>query len=466
MNKLIDVFCEIPCLTEKSPLLQGIALQKKWFKSADRRIIGQYLQKFINYNSSLFNFIGVQPFIVGTDQNTSLYFRSSEFIGTIPLRASDTGKQIGDFVVVPRFSGRDRFGDYIEILNLLGTEISPKVIDSLPLASGRNFRPPFYLEAVKFIASLEDLLKTSWRKFDNIEKIGTDPRGPVNWNKYIYNEYKVENRLRFPSRKNILSEFHKEYSEIRFVFDICNKEILSSSTPLRVKNTIRAKLTFIEEKLYMHRPKVTDGIAIKDSDNPIIRKCKEQANKILNYNFVDSTAWRVDFSDVFEKFVQYIFKEVTKGIGGRLFSNYKFQAKAHRYYSWELKHIEPDAIYQKDNILFFIDAKYKSNLYNKFNNSENLKDEYRHDLHQIMAYSSFSNTKFKLGFLCYPSDEFEIKKVSYINRINEVTNTIMICGIPLKKSSIKESRKLLAIEINNIENGLNDLANKGVSFDI
>jgi hypothetical protein len=171
MTKPLDVFCEIPCLTEQSKQLSGIVLQKKWFKSADKRIIGQYLQKFIDYNSAQFKFLGVTPYIIGTDQNTSFAFRSSSFIGSIPLRASDTGKQIGDFVVMPRFIGRDRFEDYIEILNLLGTEISPESIDSLPLASGKNFRPPLYLEAVKFITSLEKLTMSSWRKFDNIEKV-------------------------------------------------------------------------------------------------------------------------------------------------------------------------------------------------------------------------------------------------------------------------------------------------------
>jgi hypothetical protein len=312
MRKSLDVFCEMPCLTEQSKQLSGISLQKKWFKSADKRIIGQYLQKFIDYNSSQFDFIGVRPSINGSDQNISLTFRSSSFIGTIPLRASDTGKQIGDFVVMPRFTGRDRFEDYIEILNLLGTEISPEVIDSLPLASGKNFRPPLYLEAVKFIASLEAMITSPWRKFDNIEKISSQPFGQINWNKYINNEYKIENRLKFPAQKNILTEFHNEYAEIRYVFDTCKNELLSSNTPQRLKNSTRGKLSFIEEKLYQHKPKSTNNINIKSSDTPTVRKCKEQANKILNFDLVDSTAWRVDFSDVFEKFVQHIFKAVAK----------------------------------------------------------------------------------------------------------------------------------------------------------
>jgi hypothetical protein len=280
----------------------------------------------------------------------------------------------------------------------------------LPLASGKNFRPPLYLEAVKFIASLELLLKSPWRKFDNIEKIVSQPTGQVNWNKYINQEYKVENRLKFPTRKNIFSEFHREYSEIRYVFDICKIELLSSNTPQRIKNTIRAKLAFIDEKLYLHKPISTNNIVIKSSDTPTIKNCKEQANKILNYNFVDSTAWRVDFSDVFEKFTQYIFKAVTQETGGRLFSNYKFHSRTSKHYSWELKHIEPDAIYQKDNILIFIDAKYKSNLYNKYDNGQNLKDEHRHDLHQIMAYSSFSKTDSKYGFFMLPIKQIRNKK--------------------------------------------------------
>lgn len=451
MSKPLDIFCEIPCLTEKSILLSGFALQKKWFTKADKRYLGQCLQKFIDYNSNNFIFLGVQPFIIGTDQNTSLAFRTSEFIGTIPLRASDTGKQIGDFVVMPRFTGRDRFEDYIEILNLLGTEISPQVIDSLPLASGKNYRPPLYLEALKFIDSLEELIKTSWRKFDNIKKITSQPTGQVNWNKYINEESKIENRLKFPIRKNILSEFHKEYSEIRYVFDLCKLELLSSNTPQRIKSSIRTKLAFIDKKLYLHKPISTNNIVIKSADTLKVKNCKNQANRILNFNFTDSTAWRVDFSDVFEKFVQYIFKEISKETGGHLFSNYKFHSKTSNRYSWELKHIEPDSIYQKDKLIIFIDAKYKSNLYNKFDKSENLKDEHRHDLHQIMAYSSFSKTDIKYGFLCYPSDKVEIKKISYKNNINQSTNNIFIFGIPLKKEHIFDVKKILISELNKIE---------------
>lgn len=450
MKKPLDIFCEVPCLTEKSNQLSGIRLQKKWFKSADKRIIGQYLQKFINYNSELFQFIGVQPYVSGSDQNTTLAFRTSSFIGSIPLRASDTGKQIGDFIVKPRFTGRDRFENYIEILNLLGSEISPEVIHSLPLASGKIFRPPLYLEAVKFIAVLEKLIQRPWNKFRNAEEVSKQPSGQINWTKYVNSEFKVENRLNFPIRKNVLSEFHNEYAEIKYVFDICKNEILLSNTPHRIKSALKRKLAFIEDRLYHQKPLKTNRMKIRFSDSPIVKTSKRQANKILNFNLTDSTAWRVDFSDVFEKFTQYIFREVAKETGGRLYSNIRFHSRTSKHYSWELKHIEPDAIYQKEDILVHIDAKYKSNLYNKFDQSEFLKADHRHDLHQIMAYSSFSNTNLKFGFLCYPSTKVEFKNIEYTNRINETSNTIMILGIPLKKENIQETKRLLIKELNKI----------------
>lgn len=450
MNRM-DVFCEIPCLTEQSKLFGGISLQKKWFKSADKRIIGQYLQKFIAYNTANFNFLGIHASVEGTDQNSALRFRTTEFIGVIPLRAPDTGKQIGDFIVSPRFSTNTRFEDYVEILNLLENEISPQVIDSLPLVSGNNFKPPLYLEAVKFVSALEALLKTHWRKFDVVERYTSQPIGQINWNKYAEQSYKVENRTKFPSRKNILSEFHSEYAQIRYVFGICYRELMSANTPQRIKNTLRNRLHFIEEKLYFHFPKPTKKIKINSFDNPKVKTSKQLANKILAYNFVESTAWRVDFSDVFEKFVQHIFKEVAKEIGGKLLSNYKFRANSSSYFSWELKHVEPDAIFQKEDILIFVDAKYKANLYNKFSPSEKLKEEHRRDLHQVMAYSSFSDTTVKYGALCYPSQRLEFKETVFKNGINSTENRIFLFGIPLKKDSIVSAKELLATTIDKIE---------------
>ena len=445
-----DIFCEIPCLTEHSIGFRGTILQKKWFKSSDRRYLGQTLQKFVSYNLSQFHFLGVEPIIAGSDQNTSIYFKTSSFIGVIPLRGSDTGKQIGDFVVVPRFTGANRYEDYIEIVNLIGDEAKPEIGDSLPLLSGKNFRPPLYLEAIKFLSSLEKLLESYWKKFNCVEKITSEPIGRVNWNRYLKSEFKVEKRLAFPIRKNTLSELHEEYSMIKYVFDICFNELNSANTPQRIKHSIAPKLNVVSQKMHSHFSKKCSTIKIRASDAPAIKLCKEHANNIKKYDFIKSTAWRVDFSLLFEKYVQYIFNEVAKERGAKFYPNFKLRANRKRQFNWELQHLEPDAVFKKGESFLFIDAKYKPHLYNKFDPSESLKETHRHDLHQIIAYSSFSSSEEKYGVICYPSQSAELKRISYKNPINLNTSEIFILGVPVKKSEINNVAKLVNKIVNEI----------------
>ncbi|MDY7539657.1 hypothetical protein RGU72_15495 [Undibacterium sp. 5I1] len=443
MKKFNDIFCELPCLTEQFKQFSGIELQKTFFKNADKRLIGQVLQKFVNYNAKSFEFLGVTPSIVGIDQDVSLCFRTSAFVGTIPLRAPDTGKQIGDFVVVPRFIARDRYADYVEILNLLDNQIEAQFIESLPLKSGYHFRPPLYLEAVKFIDCLTELTKTHWQKFSRVEKTAQAPVGQVNWNKYIANQFKVENQQRYPVATNVMTEFHAEYAQLAYVFSLCKNEINSPRTPVSLKLRIKKKLDVLEEKLYFHRPLKTDHLIEKQSDLPVVKRCKEQANRVLNFQGNLGTAWRVDFSDVFEKFVQHIFTMVAKQIGGNFFANYKIIRDSKRHYAWELHHLEPDGIFKKDSSLLTIDAKYKSHLLNRTSSSEQLKTDYRHDLHQILGYASFDTHAEKKAILCYPSNELEVTETVYLNRINQSKIRVKILGIPLRADTMSEVKRFV-----------------------
>lgn len=448
MTRDLGLFHEIPCLTERSSTISGKELQKKVFKGADKRIIGLYLQKFIQYNSELFSFLGIEAKIEGSDLNASIYFKTSQFIGAIPLRAPDTGKQIGDFVISPRFTGINRFEEYVEILDLLGDKISHEFINSLPLASKRAFRPPLYLEAVKFISALEKLVKQNWRKFDNKEIQSYQPSGQVNWSKYANLSYKVENRLVYPLRKNFLSEFHSEFSEIRFVYDLCKSELLSSNTPISIRTPISKRISFLDERLYFHKPKITSKIQVKNGDALVVKETKDIANRILNFNLIDGTAWRVDFADVFEKFIQYIFKEIAKSIGGKFIPNLKIYSNSRNRFQWSLNNLEPDGVLLKGDQVVFIDAKYKSHLYNKYENSDILKEEHRRDLHQILAYSSFNDAKSKSSFLCYPSNKIEVSKIEYNLSQLGFSNQVFMLGIPFKKSIISEAKELI---IQNLE---------------
>lgn len=433
MKKTVDLFIEIPSLTEYKHLEKDS--WKKWFKNADIRFRVEILQKFIKYNSEMFDFLNVYPKLVSENEKTTIVFRSSNFIGAIPLKSSVTGKQIGDLNVIPRY-GFKNYDEFSDILTMLSKSINAEIKDSLPLVSGNNFRPPMYIEAVKFIATLEELLKKKWTKFDNIEKISNEPNGEINWNRYIENSYRIENSLKFPIRKNILSEYHNELAMLKYVYTICKKELTSLRTPIKIRIALSKSLSKLDEKLNFHKSLVTKLMVIKSSDNQTVKLCKEQANVILKSDLQISTAWRIDMAEVFEKFVQYIFTQASKELGGKFISNFKLPSNNRDSPPWALKHLEPDGIFEKDGVSIFIDAKYKSNLIFKGNTSDILKDEHRHDLHQILAYSSFSSQSNKLSILCYPSEEIYTKSLEYNYFNNNVSNSVVILGIPFKRDKI------------------------------
>jgi hypothetical protein len=446
----IDVFHELPCLT-KYTLLDGLGVQKKWFKNTDKRYLSSYLQKFLDINRDAFDFLEIRREIVGTDQNSCLLFETSEFIGTIPLISPENGKPIGDFVVTPRFDLGDRYEQYSEILYLLGFNIEPDFFDGTPLTSGKNFRPPFYLEAIKFLNTLEEVTKHNWRKFNSEGKFLSSPTGQVDWDKYAQMSYKIERRLEFPTHKNLLNEFHNEYSQLRFVFDLCKNELLSSNTPLRIKLIFSQLISHLEEKLYFHQPEFTSRIQIHSFDFPYIQNCKEQANIIIDRNFHQSTGWRVNFSLVFEKFIQHIFRLVAAESIGQLISNTKFRSRNSPNYTWNLAHLEPDAILKIGEKMIFIDAKYKSHLLNKYAQYDSsLKDDHRYDLHQIIAYSSFTNSDVKYCFLCYPSFAVETSSIEYVNPYNNNLIRVYFFGVPTDIDAIPEAKYQILNVLNSI----------------
>ncbi len=76
-----------------------------------------------------------------------------------------------------------------------------------------------------------------------------------------------------------------------------------------------------------------------------------------------------------------------------------------------------------------------------------LKDDYRHDLHQVLAYTSFTPRGEKLGIICYPSNAVEVKATRFVDAYNGSTNRLLTVGIPLKRNVIPEAVSSLKKEV-------------------
>ncbi|HOD18491.1 MAG TPA: hypothetical protein PKJ14_07660 [Candidatus Cloacimonadota bacterium] len=407
----------------------------------------QTLQKFITYNKSYFDFLNITPILEGDEQDIELRFKTTNYIGSIPLKAPNSGKQISDLLVVPRFSSNTNYTDLLDILDKIKCYIQPEFMEGLFLKSKISTAPPLSYEIIKFFNLLMKVVSFNWTKFIRKEVNSRDASGLINWNRYIIHLNDLQQWTVFPLIKNSLSAYHRGLAELKYVFEIGKIELqkanLSYSAKISIKNTIQ----YIDSHLATINSQPTSDINISVADPEIVKECKTQANIILKHQFSLRQPWRIDMAAVFEKFVQYIFDEISKEAGLSSIKNYKFRKSGDRSFTWELNYLEPDILIYKDSICIVVEAKYKSHLFNKDSTSAQLKDDFRSDLHQLLAYTSFLEQKNKIGLLCYPSSKYGSKIDEYINPQGNVKCFIGLVGIPFSAEMINDTIANLRTEI-------------------
>jgi len=444
------IFSELCALTERSRSYSGLEIDKKLSSKTDKRHLSKYLQRMIDYNKHLFEFLEIEPTIEGTEKNASMWFKTGKYIGAIPLRSPDHGNPIGDFVVNPRYSNsEDRLIEYCEILTMLNEDIEPEFNDSYPLISNFSLRPPAYLDATKYIQHLSESLEPGWQHFQCSVGEFNFPKNNIEWKKYLNREYDPVKKLRFPCRVSRLSRAHKEMFELKYAFDISCNILSETTTPIKIRVSIKDKIISLNKKLANFESKSTAEIKIHGYDPPKIKNLKKQANRVLRQSGNEIVAWRIDLSLLFEKYVQYIFRRISKEIGAHQLDNTKMPLMATQTPRWGLKYLEPDIVLLKDSKYLFADAKYKSHMYNEKSASVGLKDEYRRDLHQLLAYMAFNPEKNKTGCLCYPASSFKIQKMRYVAGRWNTQQTIYLIGIPMKKEETENTVRQIAAMVSN-----------------
>jgi 5-methylcytosine-specific restriction endonuclease McrBC regulatory subunit McrC len=108
-----------------------------------------------------------------------------------------------------------------------------------------------------------------------------------------------------------------------------------------------------------------------------------------------------------------------------------------------LSKVEPDIVFVKGESFLNIDVKYKSHMFNVSSNSVNLKETHRLDLHQIMAYSSFTNGSEKNSILIYPNSKFSKYPIAYNNGLNNNKNNVYLLGVPIGIKHVKQVKEHL-----------------------
>ena len=400
----------------------------------DKRYPESFLQKFIVVNRRSFDFLGITPTIEQVDYRFNLVLTTSKNIGTAPIY-SPRHKPFCDIVVSGRYN--EEVG---ELIPMLGDFIRPEYSDQLKLIRSSQQTPPIYLECCRFIDKFIEAQRFNWQKFSVTSRVQNVPNSGTNWARYAVDM--ASNPLHynlFHNRRNILTTEHVEWQKINYVLHIAMNVLSSHTTPLRARTQYRDIIDTLSRTHDGNTAIPTEELIVHASDPRVVKELKEIGNLILLGHVNQSIAWRMDYAEFFERYVQYLFATVSRRKGFSAYDNEHYSISGNSKPRWGLSYLEPDLVLSKEGIQYVIDAKYKSHIFNWRDVSEELKSSFRHDLHQVIAYSAFSQTPQRSAMLVYPYNEFFHKVIEVRSPLDPTTVSVNLVGIPMEKRALKET---------------------------
>ena len=404
----------------------------------DKRHAANVLRHFIALNKEAFDFIGVRADIDASFNATRLLITTSHYAGTVPLLSPRNGKSYADLTI------RGRFGEDISgLLTTVQDSLLPEYDSSLPDIQDTSVEPPLYFECCRFIDFWQRVEKAQWCKFEVIERERDLPTSGTRWDVYAQKSFAPEMALKYPTRESRLSKNHLEFRQLVTVLLLAISEVQKIQTPIAVRSRYLSKTTRLSS-LYgnVPKPRACDRFVEHASDPQAIREAKRLANVILQHQSTRRRPWRVDYAILFEYYVQHLFREVAEKRSCSLVCSPRYSILG-RAPAWALRYLEPDIVLQREDNQFIIDAKYKSHMLNRGKISDGLKESFRHDLHQVLAYSSFGTAENKQVVLVYPAEVFVCQRQQISNPLTRATTNVHLVGVPLDIARIGEVKREL-----------------------
>lgn len=409
-------------------------LKQSW-KWRDRSM-ETVMQHFIDLNQKNLSYLGITTTIENVQGKPALMLTTSKYIGAIPIISPMNGKAVGDLIVAGRFG--ENAG---ELITLLDSSIRPEYTDEFQLVLDSQMTPPIFIECCKYVDKYIEAERLKWRKFTNEVRTQHQPSGSTLWTEYALRTAQDPSSFTtFKNKCNILTTDHEEWRQLNYVLQLAIAELESVNVPQKTRSTYAGRIAQLKAKAQQRHYEQTNKVKQRMSDPLVIKELKELANIILQNKTNARLAWRMDYAEFFERYVQYLLGEVAKKKGARGINNPHYGVSVRNKPSWSLSYLEPDLILQKDAEQIVVDAKYKSHVFNWNDDSEDLKDTFRHDFHQILAYCSFNPMQSKQAMLVYPFSDFVSHHMTVTSPITHTDANVYLVGIPLEKSRVEEVR--------------------------
>jgi hypothetical protein len=374
-------------------------------------------EQFIDQNRSLMARLGVWVERDYDGREVALLMHSGSSIGAIPLYSPTTARPDYGLVVQPRFP----WAGIGPMLGEMGWRVTPTPL-RLPLLRRSERRIPLWVLSSMILVRLKALLGSLDRRFEIRSETRNAPRGRVEWTRYATQNLPRANFLSIPCQFADLRDDTLLKGAIRHALE---QQIHALETQREHGAFIHRLLEFAEELLrmvqtvpvyvppanaissWMQRPMRTERFL--DGLQAIEWTIEERG--LAGISDLEGIPWTMPMDQFFEAWIETVFNIVARQTGALLKVGRKHQTT--HPIAWEppylgsQKSLRPDILLEWDSVTLIVDAKYKRHWeemqrYQWADIEEQIREDHRSDLLQVLAYGNLAKTHRVIVCLVYP----------------------------------------------------------------
>jgi hypothetical protein len=381
------------------------------------QLAARLTDQFIAQNRTLLKKMGVTATSDFNGQDVKLRLHSTSTVGAIPLFSPTSAVPDYGIVIQPRFP----WAGIGPMLADMGWRIGPTPL-KLPLLKRSERRVPPWVISSMVLTRLAALIKSLTRRFEVVTEDRSAPKGAVNWSRY------ATQRL---SRGNVTS--------VPCSFpDLRDDSLLKGSIRFALEKHLRSLQTQREHGAFVHRlvdyclqliRQVSNVAARVPSPRTIeswLQRPMRTTHFLEGIQAIEWTAedrglaglsdlegipWAMPMDKFFEAWLETVFQVIARRAGATLTSG-RLRQTVHPI-AWEQpfhgsqKALIPDIWLEWPDTTLIVDAKYKRHFQELQQTSwrdaeEQLREEHRDDLFQILAYAGLSSKQNVIACLAYP----------------------------------------------------------------
>ncbi len=415
-----------------------------------------FARDLISANSPQLEAVAVTPILEPEPDQICVCLRPGGTIGSIPLRSPTTRKVIGGLVVRPRFG----WNDIGPLLQEIGWRASPKLL-RFPLVPGAAKEVPPWVLAGPIIERFRALLDEITPAFHWQDEPRQSPRGQILWARYLNEHLPAGKFHELPCRFPDLGPDMLLRGMIRWGIEVVKRSLAGwvATDPIARRLTeLAAELLFkiADAKSIIPTKTQLDSIVLmKGLPSFALQRGMQALGWLVDERGLagtaqsDGLAWSLPMYELFERWVEHLVRHWARGIGAQVRSGRTHETlipiRWKRVGASSLNSLVPDLIVQQGPRTWIIDAKYKGHFEELDEHrwaelGDELRQEHRHDLHQVLAYASVFGGEHVTTVLAYPMRLHTWQSLA--ERTSTVTSatintgtrrlTIALIGLPLQ----------------------------------